>query len=100
MPYDEVQGWFAYFKERPPGWREDNRAALLARAAGVEKRPEELFHSLKMLSKAQANREAAIPIEKLQAQKLQSSGFLARLLAVAKTNTVDWSLNNDSQITS
>lgn len=46
MPYDEFLGWAAYFKERPPGWREDYRAYMLMRAQGVKEPPGSLFSSL------------------------------------------------------
>jgi hypothetical protein len=36
-----------YFRRRPYGWREDNRAAIIAMSFGGGKlRPEDLFHSL------------------------------------------------------
>ena len=47
MPYDELLDWFAYFEERPVGWREDMRTVHLVRAQGVKVNPGELFPSLK-----------------------------------------------------
>lgn len=39
-----------YFRRRPIGWREDNRAAVVAMSmAGSKVKPEDLFHSLKII---------------------------------------------------
>lgn len=43
--------WLLYFEERPSGWREDFRAALLMRAQGVDKPIEDLFPSLRFLKR-------------------------------------------------
>ena len=91
MPYDEVQGWFAYFEERPPGWRDDSRAFVVATAAsqgGLKKNPEELFDSLKTLKAAAARRRALIPPEQLVQANLRTSGFLGFLLNKAAENGV------------
>lgn len=90
MPYDEVQGWFAYFKARPPGWRSDNRAYMQLASNGVEKKPEELFDSLRSLRKSMQEREALRDTMELHASKMVSSGFLGRLMQVAAQNEVDW----------
>jgi hypothetical protein len=52
MPYEEFTGWFKYFNQRPVGWREDNRTAMLLNAQGVKKKPHELFSSLAAIRKA------------------------------------------------
>jgi hypothetical protein len=50
MTYEEFVGWIEYFKRRPVGWREDNRAAVIAMSmAGDKVKPEQLFHSLKTI---------------------------------------------------
>ncbi len=50
LEYEEVLGWSEYFRRRPLGWREDNRAAVIAMSFGGGKiRPEDLFSSLKTL---------------------------------------------------
>lgn len=39
-----------YFRRRPHGWREDNRAAIIAMSFGGGKvKPEDLFDSLRVL---------------------------------------------------
>ena len=53
MPYDELLGWSAYFRVRPPEWRADNRAAVIARSFGTTKAsPDQLFASLATMKKA------------------------------------------------
>ncbi len=44
-------GWQEYFSRRPIGWREDNRAAVIAMSFGGKVKPEDLFESLKVLRK-------------------------------------------------
>jgi hypothetical protein len=51
LTYEEMLGWYAYFKVRPPGWREDDRTAKLLQAAGVKAKAWELFPSLKAIYK-------------------------------------------------
>jgi hypothetical protein len=48
LPYDEYQGWLAYFEQYPYEWREDNRTYLMLKAQGaVEKlKPEQVFKTL------------------------------------------------------
>jgi hypothetical protein len=63
LPYEELIGWMEYFRRRPHGWREDNRAAIIAMSFGGGKvRPEDLFDSLRVLkeeSKVQEETHAA-----------------------------------------
>jgi hypothetical protein len=43
-------GWSEYFRRRPVGWREDNRAAIIAMSFGGSKlKPSDLFSSLKVI---------------------------------------------------
>jgi hypothetical protein len=51
MSYEEILGWFNYFKRRPVGWREDNRTAISIQATGAEIVPEQAFSSLASLKK-------------------------------------------------
>jgi hypothetical protein len=44
-------GWQEYFSRRPIGWREDNRAAIIAMSFGGKAKPEDLFESLKILKR-------------------------------------------------
>ena len=52
MPYEEFQGWMKYFKQRPIGWREDHRTALLLNAQGVKKQGHEIFPSLAAINRS------------------------------------------------
>ena len=49
MPLRELLGWFNYFEQRPPGWREDQRTAMLLSAQGVKEPGHKLFPSLSAL---------------------------------------------------
>lgn len=46
MPYDEFLKWFAFFENRPVGWREDDRTFKLLQAQGVKAKACEVFASL------------------------------------------------------
>jgi hypothetical protein len=52
MPYDEMLTWIEFFKRRPIGWREDQRAYMLLRAQGVKESAESIFPTLRMISEA------------------------------------------------
>ena len=61
LPYDELTGWIEYFSRRPYGWRDDNRAAIIALSMSDGKtKPEELFESLKVIIE-ESKRKAAEP---------------------------------------
>ena len=71
MSYEEMLGWFEYFSIRPVGWREDTRAAMIIRSAGVKAKPHELFQSLRIM---EDNREReASSINSLKGSKLFST---------------------------
>lgn len=46
MPYEELLGWFEFFKLNPPGWQEDKRTFTILQALGVKASPEKIFPSL------------------------------------------------------
>jgi hypothetical protein len=46
MPYDELLGWFSYFRKYPIEWRDDERAYKLLQVQGYKGKPGEAFHSL------------------------------------------------------
>jgi hypothetical protein len=85
MPYEELIGWFEYFKKRPVEWRDDNRTALLMQAQGVKEKPERIFPSLRAIKD--------IDDDKKTAQTLKSSGLLAKLQAAAVNNNIDWKVD-------
>jgi len=51
LDYEEQLCWHEYFARRPYGWREDNRAAVIAMSFGGSDKlkPSDLFHSLKVI---------------------------------------------------
>jgi hypothetical protein len=57
MSSKEYMGWIKYFNERPYGWREDHRTAILAQTTYQGTKPlrvNELFPSLKMMKNSRA----------------------------------------------
>ncbi len=52
MSNKEYMGWIKYFNERPYGWRDDHRSAILAQTTYQGTKPlkvNELFPSLKIM---------------------------------------------------
>lgn len=90
MPYEELIGWFEYFKRRPIGWQDDQRTYMLLQAQGVKERAEKLFPSILAIKQA----ESEIDEQKRLAQTLKSSGLLAKLQSVANNNKIDWNIND------
>ena len=61
MSSKEYMGWIKYFNQRPIGFREDHRAAILAQTTYQGKRPlqiKKLFPSLDIINKSSSNRIA------------------------------------------
>tara|TARA_R100001530_G_C4320881_1_gene155766 strand:- start:1100 stop:1384 length:285 start_codon:yes stop_codon:yes gene_type:complete len=57
MPFAEYNGWNKYFEQRPYGWREDHRSAIIAQTTYQGTKPlniKELFPSLKVLQDSDA----------------------------------------------
>ena len=53
MSFKEYIGWISYFNQRPYGWREDHRSAIIAQTTYQGTKPlkiKDLFPSLKSLS--------------------------------------------------
>ena len=65
MPFTEYNGWHKYFQERPYGWRDDHRSAIIAQTTYQGTKPlnvQDLFPTLKLLQNseaAQANKNKA-----------------------------------------
>lgn len=57
MTYEEIRGWFNYFDQRPFGWQDDKRAALIMQSFGAKVDPTKIFTSLEKLSKAVRSKE-------------------------------------------
>lgn len=63
LPYEELLGWMEYFRRRPVGWRDDNRAAIICMSSlgGGKLKPEDLFESLRVLkSESQISEEQGV----------------------------------------
>ena len=57
MSAKEYFGWHKYFEQRPYGWREDHRSAVIAQTTYQGRKPlnvNELFPSLKLLQNSDA----------------------------------------------
>jgi len=76
MPYDEFSKWMQYFKERPVGWRDDDRTAKLLNAQGVNKKPWELFDSLSQIRESQQRVEAT---KDFNMDSFKRSGFFGKI---------------------
>ena len=60
MSNKEYMGWIKYFNERPYGWREDHRTAILAQTTYQGTKPlrvNELFPSLKMMKNSNTQKD-------------------------------------------
>lgn len=80
MPNDELLQWYAYFKRRPIGWREDQRTFLMLRAFGFKGQPETIFQSIKQL-------KDNIPKE---IKELPKGKFLDMMLAAKDGDESNW----------
>lgn len=49
MPHEELLMWIEYFRQRPVGWREDDRTMKLLQVQGCKEAPEKIFNSLKVI---------------------------------------------------
>lgn len=57
MSFTEYNGWHKYFQERPYGWRDDHRSAIIAQTTYTGTKPlnvQDLFPSLKLLQDSDA----------------------------------------------
>jgi len=74
MPYEEFLKWNSYFRDRPVGFREDNRTYMLLRAQGIKANPEDLFPTIRAIKMAEE-------ISKTPNQAIPKGKFLERMLA-------------------
>jgi len=80
MPHSEYVKWNSYFKQRPIGWREDQRTYLGLAVQGVKEPQERIFPTLKALADN-------IPAE---VKALPKGAFLAKMLRAKGGDTEDW----------
>lgn len=60
MSSKEYMGWIKYFNERPYGWREDHRTAILAQTTYQGTKPlkvNDLFPSLKIMRESDTQKD-------------------------------------------
>jgi hypothetical protein len=65
MSSKEYMGWIKYFKQRPFGWREDHRAAILSQTTYQGTKPlniNELFPSLKIMRESTIQKDLKLEI--------------------------------------
>jgi len=78
VSYQEFAMWMEYFKRRPLGWRDDDRAFKLMRAQGAKLNPESVFTSLALMKEFETERkkkEAIVP---------RTGSFLHSMMMAAK----------------
>lgn len=76
MPYDELLGWGEYFNLKPPGWREDQRAALIVNSNGANVAGEHMFSSLARMKEISEKEDA----DKVNTKGLTQSAFMQNML--------------------
>jgi hypothetical protein len=47
LPYETFLEWWAYFEQRPPDWRDDDRFSKILQALGAKGSPDKYFATLK-----------------------------------------------------
>lgn len=60
MSSKEYYGWHQYFQQRPYGWRDDHRSAIIAQTTYQGRKPlnvNDIFPSLKLLQDSDAVKE-------------------------------------------
>jgi len=87
MPFDEFKMWMRYFRERPLGWREDDRTHKLMRTFGSEAKGEEIFPSLRMM---QENIPKMKPGQ-IDVANLKQSTMFSKMLGAKGGDDVDFS---------
>ena len=83
MSSKEYMGWIQYFKERPYGWREDHRSAILTQTTyqGKQKlKINKLFPALQILEDSIKQKEGYI----------ENHPFISKLKTVAAKNKIKW----------
>lgn len=84
LPYEEVQGWFSYFEQRPYGWRDDDRTYKLMRVQGCDAKPARVFPALEPIyTPPVAPKPGQVSVKKLK----QSSLFAQLMQAVGGDKT-------------
>jgi len=77
MPHTEFINWCKFFRERPPGWQEDQRTFLMMKSFGYKGKAESLFPSLKQIKREQEKKQEpdrAVPKGKFLEKMLKATG--------------------------
>jgi len=65
MSFKEYIGWISYFNQRPYGWRDDHRSAIIAQTTYQGTKPlkiKDLFPSLKLLENSSDNQNIKLKL--------------------------------------
>lgn len=80
MPYEEMLGWFDYFKRRPYQWRDDHRASMQIMGTGAKIDPKKVFPSLALMDAGKADdkglKQSAFFFHMLKAQGGDTPDFM------------------------
>lgn len=83
MPYDELKKWVTFFRERPPGWREDYRTYIGLKMWGYKGKPGDVFPSLAIIESVKNSKEQAGMV-------LPKGKFLEKMLKAVGGDTSGW----------
>jgi len=83
MTYEELVAWFAYFEQRPVGWREDDRTMKYLQTQGVKEKPWAVFPSLKAIYNPK-NKKESKPTD-----SLAGSSLFQKLMGAIGGDSVD-----------
>ena len=78
-------GWIDYFKQRPQGWKDDHRAAILAQTTYQGKTKlnvNKLFPSLAMIEQNLKSEQGKI--------LTKNDPFIQKFIQVGNKNKIDW----------
>jgi hypothetical protein len=81
MSIKEYYGWIQYFNNRPYGWRDDHRAAIIAQTTYQGSKPlkiKELFPSLSVIG------------DKIENNDIKLTEGLRQLKSIAKKNKISF----------
>lgn len=83
MPYEELLKWVSFFKDRPFGWREDQRTLMIMKSFGFKGKGSDVFPSLRAMEQ---NRQANIDAGKV----LPTGNFLEKMLKARNGDDSGW----------
>ena len=90
MTYEEFLLWMEYFKRRPIGWREDDRAMKFLQTQGVKAKPWKIFPSLDAIYHPVKNKKPGFDVAGFRA-----SGLFQKLMSAKGGDKLDLKINDD-----